>query len=139
MEYKKYQRSKIKYQKKFLINNNMDKTIVLVTGLVGVIFTLWFFFGKKQIVVEAGDEIDILVKGGYSPDVISIARGRKTKINFLRTDNNTCLEEVILSDFKIKRYLPINEKVSMEIIPDKTGEYQFSCGMGMFHGKIIVK
>ena len=71
--------------------------------------------------------------------MISIPYGKKTKINFLRKDESTCLENIVLPDFKIKKFLPLNEKVTVEIIPDKKGTFDFSCGMGMFHGKLIVK
>lgn len=86
-----------------------------------------------------GDSIDIIVEGGYKPEVISIPYGKTTKINFFRKDPSSCLEEVVLGDFKIRKFLPLNEKVSVEITPKQKGEFQFSCGMGMFHGKLIVK
>lgn len=117
----------------------LDKIIVLTSGLIGIIFTYWFFLMKndKEVTV-VGDSIDITVEGGYQPDVISIEKGKTTKINFLRKDPSSCLEEVVLSDFKIKKYLPMNKKVTIEIKPEKAGEFIFSCGMNMNHGKIKV-
>lgn len=94
---------------------------------------------KKEQVVEAGDEIDILVEGGYKPDRIFIPYGKTTKLNFLRKDSNSCLEEVIIGDFKVRKFLVLNEKTTVEIKADKKGEFDFSCGMGMFHGKLIIK
>lgn len=117
----------------------MDKIIVTTVGVLGIAFVFWFFLAKKENAVAAEGEIDIEVKGGYSPDVISIPVGKPIKINFTRKDESTCLEEVVISDFKIRKLLPMNEKTTIEITPDKTGEYKFSCGMGMFHGKILVK
>lgn len=118
---------------------SIDKIIVIIVGILGTIFTYWFFLMRKEVIVQVSDEIDIKVEGGYNPEVISIPRGVKTKINFLRTDSSDCLSEVILSDFKIKKELPLNQKVSIEITPQKSGEFKFSCGMNMFHGKVIVK
>lgn len=124
----------------------IDKIIVIVVGLFGIVFTYWFFLMKKGKEVEVkaspsgeASEIEIKVSGGYTPDVISIPKGKTTKIIFLRTDPTECLEDVVLSDFKIKKNLPLNEKIMIEITPQKAGEFPFSCGMGMFHGKIIVK
>jgi len=79
------------------------------------------------------------VDGGYQPEVISVPKGKTTRINFTRTDPTECLSEVVLSDFKIKKELPLNQKVTVEITPQKSGEYGYSCGMGMYHGKIIVQ
>lgn len=116
-----------------------DRLLILVISIFGVGFTYWFFLMKKeQIAVVASDYIDITVSGGYQPEAISIPKGKTTKINFFRKDPSSCLEEVVLSDFKIRKYLPLNKKVSIEITPQKAGEYPFSCGMNMFHGKIVV-
>lgn len=116
-----------------------DKILVTVIGLVGIIFTYWFFLMKKEKEVEVKNQVDITVSGGYSPEVISIPRGKTTKINFIRTDPTDCLSDVVLSDFKIRRELPMNQKVSIEVTPQKSGEYKFSCGMNMYHGKIVVR
>lgn len=117
----------------------MDKLIVIIAGLIGIIFTYWFFFGKKETTVESSDTIDIVVDGGYNPSQIVIKNNQPTTLNFIRHDSNSCLEEIVLPEFKIKKYLPLNKKVSIVLNPTKPGTFPFSCGMGMFHGKIIVK
>ncbi len=93
---------------------------------------------KKDEVVSVTQSVDIMVDGGYSPSAISIVQGKTTEINFVRKDSSSCLEEVILGDFKIRKFLPLNKKVTVEVTPQKVGEYSFTCGMGMFHGKIKV-
>lgn len=117
---------------------NLDKIIVMISGGIGIAFTYWFFLIKKEKTVNVKDSVEIVVEGGYSPEVVSISKNKKTKLNFTRRDSNSCLEEIVISDFGIRRYLPLNEKVSIEITPKKTGEFTYSCGMNMFHGKIIV-
>ncbi len=116
----------------------MDKLLVTIAGIVGVVFTYWFFLMKKDEEVKVSGSVDIIVDGGYTPSTISVSVGKTTKINFLRKDPSSCLEEVVLADFKIKKFLPLNKSVTIEIKPEKSGEYPFSCGMNMFHGKIIV-
>lgn len=124
----------------------MDKILVTTTGAFAIIFTYWFFFRKKEEKAAIAksrnqndtNEIEIIVEGGYSPQTIMLQKDETTRLNFTRRDANSCLEEVVLPDFKIKEYLPLNKTVGIEITPQKAGKYQFSCGMGMFHGKIIV-
>ncbi len=118
---------------------SIDKILVIIFGLLGIAFTFWFFLMKKEKEVNVAGEVDIKVEGGYSPEVISIPKGKLTKINFIRTDPTECLSEVILGDFKIRKELPLNQKVTVEITPQKVGEYTYSCSMNMYHGKIIVK
>lgn len=117
-----------------------DKILVAFLGLVGIISTYWFFFMKKTQTVEStGDRAEIIVEGGYKPERLSIPYGKTTTLVFNRKDASPCLEEVVLSDFKIKKFLVLNEKTEIKITPDKKGEFDFSCGMNMFHGKLIVK
>ncbi len=118
----------------------IDKLLVALFSISGIAFTYWFFLMKKEKeVVATSDSIDITVDGGYQPSVISVPVGKKTKLNFFRKDPSSCLEEVVLSDFKVRRHLALKKKTTIEIEPKEKGEYRFECGMNMFHGKIIVK
>lgn len=119
---------------------SFDKILVLFLGIFSAAFTFWFFFMKKsKKVVEVNEEIKIIVDGGYNPGLISVPVGKTTKIIFFRKDPSSCLEEVVMSDFKIKKYLPLNQEVMIEITPKIKGEFEIVCGMNMFHGKVIVK
>jgi plastocyanin domain-containing protein len=117
----------------------LDKLFVSLFGVFGIASIYWFFLMRKENQVTVSDSVDIIVDGGYSPETIIIKKGRTTKINFLRKDPSTCLEEVVLGDFKTRRFLPLNKKVTVELKPTKEGEFPFSCGMNMYHGKIIIK
>lgn len=112
--------------------------LTFVFGGFALFFVYFFFFMKKEKVYVAEKSVGILVSGGYKPSKIEVKKGEPVKFNFTRTDSSECLEEVVLPDFKIKKYLPLNQKVEVEINPNKKGEYFFSCGMNMNHGKIIV-
>ena len=118
----------------------IDKLLVTVFSILGMAFTYWFFLMKKEeeAVEVKTNSVDITVEGGYSPNVISIPKGRTTSINFIRSDPSVCLEEVVLPDFKIRKYLPLNKTTPIQVTPKKSGTFEISCGMNMFHGKIIV-
>jgi len=119
--------------------------ILVVIGGIGLIaLVLWYFFGEREataaVVNEAGvQEIDVTVKGGYSPDVIVVDRGRPVRLNFRREETSSCSEQVILGDFGIARDLPAFKTTPVEFTPEKSGEFPFTCGMNMLHGKLIVQ
>ncbi len=119
----------------------IDKIIVGIVSLGCIAITYWFFLMKKdeEAYVVNTDSVDIIVSGGYAPNVISIPKGKATTLNFIRKDPSSCLEEVVLSDFKTRKFLPLNKKTPITITPQKTGTYDYACGMNMFHGKIVVK
>lgn len=116
---------------------DMDQILVLISGVGLIAFIYWFFFGKKEY-HYLGNKVEIIVSGGYKPSVIKAKNNQKLMLSFIRTENNSCLEEIMLPDFKIKKYLPLNEKVDIEIFPEKRGEYEFHCGMNMYRGKIKI-
>lgn len=118
----------------------IDKILVTIASLGGVAFTYWFFLMKKEDDATEVKEnsIEVVVEGGYSPNVISIHKDKVTTLNFIRKDPSSCLEEVVMPEFKIRKYLELNKTTSIQITPKKTGTFEVSCGMNMFHGKIIV-
>ena len=120
---------------------SLDKILVTIYSALAIAFTYWFFLMKRdeEAVVVNSNSVDIIVQGGYSPNVISIQQGKPTTLNFIRKDPSSCLEEVVIPEFKIRKYLPLNDKTPITVTPTKEGQYEISCGMNMFHGKILVK
>ena len=117
---------------------------VLTGGALLIAFILWYFFGAREAVAAGAgasgvQEIGITVKGGYSPDLISVKRGKPVRLNFYRDETASCSEQVVFGDFGIARDLPAFQTTSIEFIPDRAGEFTFACGMNMLRGKLIVE
>lgn len=121
-----------------------QEIIVLAVGLLLMGGIAWYFFGNRQK-VEATmsssgiQEINVTVKGGYSPDTIQVRAGQPVRLNFFRDETSACSEQVVFGDFGIARDLPAHKTTSIEFTPDKSGEYTFTCGMNMLRGKLIVQ
>jgi plastocyanin domain-containing protein len=91
-------------------------------------------------VSEAGaQEVAVTVKGGYTPDVIVVQKGRLVRFTFTRQESAACSEKVLFPDFNQGALLPEGEQVTLEFTPEKPGEYGFQCQMGMLRGKLIVE
>src|SRR3972149_3493211 len=122
-----------------------DRVFVTLGGLAAVAVIVWFFWLGKRPRVKASltsggyQEAMILVKGGSSPDVIVVERGKPVRLNFVRAESASCSEMVLLPDFKKSARLPEGETVSIEFIPDRPGEFEFQCQMGMLRGKLVVE
>lgn len=114
-----------------------DRIAAIVAGAALVLFLLWFFFGKRREAV-AGSEITVVVDGGYDPDLILARRGAPLTLVFDRRDTGPCTDEIVLPDFGVRRALPSGAKTVIRIVPERAGEFSFSCGMNMLHGKIRV-
>jgi plastocyanin domain-containing protein len=119
--------------------------IVILSGIALTVLVAWYFwFAPKTqtrvAVAESGaQEVAITVKGGYTPDVIVVQRGRPVRLTFTRQESSACSEKVLFPDFNQNALLPEGEQVTLEFTPDKPGEYGFQCQMGMLRGKLIVE
>ena len=119
------------------------QTSVLISAFALSALVIWyFFFSKKEgvrITAASGvQETNIIVKGGYTPDVLVVKAGQPVRLNFTRQETAGCSEMVLFPDFDKSAKLPTGETVSIEFTPEKAGEYDFQCQMGMLHGKLVV-
>ena len=125
----------------------MDTAEIIVTlsGLALAAFVVWYFFFSARQTASAVSsssgvqEVDITVKGGYSPDIIEVERGKPVQLSFYRDEENSCSEELLMPDFSIRRDLPAFKTTLVELLPDRPGRFEFTCGMGMLRGSIVVK
>lgn len=123
----------------------MARIMVLIIGILMIGFIAWWFFGKHEVKTETAavasyqQDVDILVKGGYSPEQVVLKQGVPAKLHFSRTDPSSCLDHVVFPDFGINQALPQNQEKTVTIDTNKPGEYEWACGMDMFHGKVIIK
>ena len=122
-----------------------DQVIVTLVGLLAIAGVAWFFWGPREAGVRAAltsdgvQEAMILVKGGYTPDAIIVEAGKPVRLNFRREETAACSERVLFPAFGRGADLPEGETVPVELVPEEPGEYGFECGMGMLHGRLIVR
>jgi len=121
-----------------------DQLFVTLAGLLAIAAVAWFFWGPRSTGLHAAltpsgrQEATIVVKGAYSPDVIVVEHGTPVRLTFLRQETAACSEEVVFSDFARRAQLPEGELVPVDFTPEHPGEYEFTCGMGMLRGKLVV-
>jgi plastocyanin domain-containing protein len=124
---------------------SISNLLALLVGLLVIAGIAWFFWGPRHSGARAAltssgyQEAMILVKGGYTPDVIVVQHGKPVRFNFRREETAACSEMVIFNDFGKSAHLPTGETVPVEFLPEKPGEYEFTCQMGMLRGKLIVE
>ena len=83
-------------------------------------------------------DLHVRVKGGYDPDLLVAPAGEPVRITFHRSESAPCSQEVIFPAFGMRALLPEGEAVTLELPPAQPGEYEFSCGMGMLRGRLLV-
>ncbi|CAN5838574.1 hypothetical protein BH20ACI4_BH20ACI4_23500 [soil metagenome] len=81
----------------------------------------------------------VVSKNGFTPQEITFQKGQPLKLAFVRIDDENCGNEIVFKDLNIKKKLPVGEVVTIDIPTEKSGEINFTCGMNMMKGKIIIQ
>ncbi|MDQ3991820.1 MAG: cupredoxin domain-containing protein, partial [Actinomycetota bacterium] len=122
---------------------SVAEIVVTAAGVVAGVGLAWFFFGPKEqraAALRGGvQEIEVAVRGGYSPAVIRAKEGVPLRIVFDRQESGECTSEVVFPDFRMRRSLPAFTKTALDLLPDRSGEFGFACGMNMVHGTLVVE
>ena len=117
---------------------------VTIGGIAAIAWVLWFFLYSRTTGVAASatggiQEVQVLVKGGYSPDTIIVQAGAPVRLQFYRDETADCSERVVFDAFGINQELPAFATTAVEFTPDQPGEYPFRCGMSMLKGLLVVE
>ncbi|HZC99371.1 MAG TPA: heavy metal translocating P-type ATPase [Actinomycetes bacterium] len=118
---------------------------LLVSAAGGVLIAVlaWFFFGPRKArraEVRGGvQEVEITVKGGYSPNLIRVQEGLPLRLVFDRQESSDCSSRVVFPDFGVSKALVAFGRTTVELLPERRGEYGFACGMNMLHGTLVVE
>ena len=114
--------------------------LINIVGLSLIGFIIWWFWLSSPASFRAENQvIDILVENGtYSPANIQARKDTPLTLRFVRKDPSPCAEKVQFSDLDISADLPVNTPVELSVPTDRRGEYEFTCQMRMYRGKLTI-
>ncbi|MFI0928013.1 heavy metal translocating P-type ATPase [Streptomyces sp. NPDC021012] len=118
--------------------------VVVILAAAGLIAVLGrYFFGPRKagaVRVEDGvQRVDVMVRGGYSPNLIKVRQGAPVEVVFDRQEAGECTSRVVFPDLRVGAGLPAHTRTTVRLSPDRPGTYGFTCGMNMIHGTLVVE
>lgn len=119
--------------------------LVILGGAAAILWVNRYFFLSRGKAVTAAareggvQEVTITVQGGYEPAEVRLKKGVPARLVFDRQETSGCSEEIVIPEFGIRRFLPAFEKTAVELRPEKTGSFDFTCGMSMLRGRLVVE
>ena len=78
-------------------------------------------------------------ENGFEPAKVHVKKGQPLKLIFTRTTDQTCAKKLVIKDASVRKDLPLNQPVEVDITPTKTGDIKYACGMDMAYGVLIVE
>jgi plastocyanin domain-containing protein len=89
---------------------------------------------------SAGGPIAITVDGsGYQPSSVTAPAGKAVKLVFTRTSDDGCGQQLVFPALDIRRDLPLNQPVTIDVTMPASGSVSFTCGMDMYRGAVVVQ
>ena len=124
----------------------MDPAAFWVTAggvALAIAVNLYFFSPRKAAVAppvaaDGPQVVRVAVRGGYDPARIAVHAGRPVRLVFRREEVEGCSDTVLIPEWGIAQRLPAYEDTVVEFTPRTPGEFEFTCGMHMLRGSIVV-
>jgi len=87
----------------------------------------------------SADAIKVTVNAkGFQPSRIEVKENQKVKLAFYRADAQNCANEIAFPSLGIRKPLPAGKTTGVEVTPKASGDLNFTCGMGMLRGTLVV-
>lgn len=76
---------------------------------------------------------------GYDPSEITAPANEPVRLIFTRTTDEGCGQQLVFPDLGIRRDLPLDEPVPVDLTMPASGRVRFTCGMDMFRGAVVAR
>lgn len=76
---------------------------------------------------------------GFEPNRVKVTKGEPLKLVITRKTDATCAKEITIPAENIRAALPLDKPVTLAFTPKKSGDLEYSCGIGMIGGVIEVQ
>ena len=118
----------------------MDIWLTDLAGLILIGLIVWWFwlYRPKAQHAVGSQPIEVVVADGvYTPARIEVPAGKPVTLRFLRQDPSPCAEKALFDDLGVSADLPVGKPLDVTVTPPQPGEYEFTCQMRMYRGKLI--
>src|SRR2546426_213421 len=119
--------------------------IIMTNRILTTIFAILITFSTSAVYATTArtrpkvQRVTInLTNQGYRPESFRLRRDIQAYVTFIRRTIDSCGEVIVIPAYGIRRTLPFNQPLTVKFIPRKSGTFDFTCGMDMLRGQIIV-
>jgi plastocyanin domain-containing protein len=69
---------------------------------------------------------------------VTLKKGAPGSLVFTRITDDTCATEVVFPELNLKKELPKDKPVTVDVPTDKDQKLTFQCGMGMYKSAVVI-
>ena len=87
--------------------------------------------GTQQVHVK-------VTENGFEPAELTVAKGKPIRLIMTRETDQTCARQVVFTSLKLKKELPLDQPVTIDLPAQPAGRIDYACGMDMVKGALVV-
>ncbi len=87
---------------------------------------------RRTLAIEVGAT-------GYQPAEVGAAAGQPVRLVFTRTSDEGCGQQLVFPDLNLRRDLPLDTPVAVDVTMPASGRLTFTCGMNMYVGAVVAR
>ncbi len=80
-----------------------------------------------------------VTENGFEPAELAVVAGKPIRLTMTRETDQTCATAVVFASLKVKKLLPLNQPVTIDLPAQPKGRLDYACGMDMVKGALIVQ
>jgi plastocyanin domain-containing protein len=85
-----------------------------------------------------GNRVEMVVtEKGFEPQNIRVKQGEPVTLIITRKTDTTCATEVVIDEYNVRAKLPLNQPVTVNFTPRKSGKLKYGCAMRKMIGGVI--
>ena len=89
---------------------------------------------------DAAQALSVKVtENGFEPAELAVVAGKPIRLTMTRETDQTCATAVVFASLKVKKLLPLNQPVTIDLPAQPKGRLDYACGMDMVKGALIVQ
>jgi plastocyanin domain-containing protein len=81
----------------------------------------------------------VVTDAGFQPAEVAVAKDRPIRLTVTRKTNQTCATEIVFKEIDVKKDLPLDQAVTIDLPAQQSGTLNYACGMNMIKGSLIVQ
>jgi plastocyanin domain-containing protein len=116
--------------------------------MLAVVLALVVFAGCQKPRAEAPtpvassgvQEVQLVVTdAGFQPAEVAVAKDRPIRLTVTRKTNQTCATEIVFKEIDVKKDLPLDQPVTIDLPAQQSGTLNYACAMNMIKGSLVVQ
>src|SRR5262245_53514892 len=111
---------------------SMNPKLIILLALAAIAFAGLAVLAAAKPGAPAVKRVEIAVTSdGFQPAEVKTKAGEPLRLVITRKTDRTCATEIVIKDLGVTKPLPLNEPVTVDITPKKTGQLRYACSMDM--------